>query len=61
MNKLKDDLLLHAYYKAIELNFEQDFIMLLRKEIYMRKIDYRLEKFQHREELQHGFFPTEPS
>ncbi|WP_227935576.1 sporulation histidine kinase inhibitor Sda [Alkalihalobacillus deserti] len=48
MFKLKNDLLIDAYHKAVELNIDQDFIMLLIMEINRRGIDNELRKYQYK-------------
>ncbi|MBO8171034.1 MAG: sporulation histidine kinase inhibitor Sda [Bacillaceae bacterium] len=39
MYLLSDEALLQAYWKAVDLNLEQDFIQLLKKEIEHRGLD----------------------
>jgi developmental checkpoint coupling sporulation initiation to replication initiation len=42
MNKLTDDLLLEAYYKAKELKLSADFIMLVENEIHRRSLTHKI-------------------
>lgn len=44
MNHLSDELLLESYHKAHELKLSPDFIYLIEKEIYRRRLTHKMKR-----------------
>ncbi|KFZ43773.1 sporulation histidine kinase inhibitor Sda [Anoxybacillus flavithermus] len=44
MKCLPDDLLIESYYKAKELQLSKEFIQLIEREIFRRRLDHKLKQ-----------------
>jgi developmental checkpoint coupling sporulation initiation to replication initiation len=42
VKNLSDELLIESYYKAIELKLSQDFIELIKREIFRRSLEHKI-------------------
>lgn len=42
MHKLSDELLIESYFKAIQLNLNKDFILLIEAEIHQRALSNKI-------------------